>query len=119
MNEYDQLESANDNKTPSGDYPDTLSTYDSEGNLISKKIADGCYAQFGEECERLCRTTLGYIYTIHNKWLWPHVAKKAPSGIESIVIDTPLYLWLILGPFPSFFFFAFGLVSFWKVVEKM
>jgi len=119
VNEYDQLESANDNRTRSGDYPDTLSTYDSEGNLISEEVVDNCYAQFGEECERLCRITSGDIYIIHNKWLWPHIVKKAPSGNESIVIDTPLYLWLILGPFPSWIFFAFGLICFWKVVDKM
>ncbi len=119
VNEYDQLELANDNKTRSADYPDTLSTYDSEGNLISKKVMDGCYSRFGKECERLCRTTSGDIYTIRNKWLWPHIVKKAPSGTESVVVDTPLYLWLILGPFPSWVFFAVGLISFWKVVDKM
>lgn len=119
VDERDQLELANDNRTMSGDDPDTFSIYDSEGNLISKKVMDDCYSRFGQECERLCRTTSGDIYTIRSKWLWPHIVKKAPSGIESVVVDTPLYLWLILGPFPSWIFIAVGSISFWKVAEKM
>ena len=119
INEHDQLEVANDKRTRKEDHPDSLSTYDSEGNLISEKIVDGCYKQFGEECEKMCHTKSGDAYLIKNKWLWPHIVKTTPSGISETVVTTPWYRWLLLGPFPAWIFFAVGLFSFWKVVDRM
>jgi len=115
INEDNQFELANNRKTRKGDYPDTLATYDLEGNLISEEVIDGCYFEFGEECERLCRDKNGNLYSIHNKWWRPHIIKTSYLGVKTKIVQTPWYLWLFLGPFPAWIFFAVGLIGFGKL----
>jgi hypothetical protein len=111
INEYDQLELANDNRFRSHDDPDTLAVYDTEGNLVSKEVVENCYAEFGEECDRSCRDKNGNLYSVRNKFWWPHITKTTQSGIETTVVQSPWYLWLFNGPFPAWLFFAVGLVG--------
>ena len=44
--------------------------------------------------------------------------KTEPSGTKTKVITEPLFLWMVQGPFPSWVFFAVGLVLFWKFKER-
>jgi hypothetical protein len=116
VNQHDQLEVADDRRTRSGDdFPDTLSTYDSNGDLISEEVVDGCYDEFGEESEKSCQDNNGNKYSIHNKYWWPHVIKTTNQGAETKAVKTPFHLWLILGPFPAWIFMAVGLVGLGKL----
>jgi len=117
VNENGQLEIANDNRNRSSDNPDTLTIFDSDGNIINTKTENSCYELFGKSCEHFCRDKNGNTYSIHSKYWRPYVIKTAPSGKKTKVIASPLYLWMIQGPLPAWLFFAVGLILFWKLSE--
>jgi len=112
INENEMLESANNNRTRNEDFPDTLTIYDLDGNLISKKIEENCHRFFGEACEKYCYDKNGNLYSIQNKFFNPHVIKTNPQGDEIEAVQTPWYLWLVMGPLPAWLFFALGLLGF-------
>jgi hypothetical protein len=107
----DQLEVASYHKNS----PDTLRSFDSEGNITSQKVIDGCYAEFGKDTERFCRDKNGNTYSIHNRYWWPYIMKVTPSGVKAKVVIVPWYLWLIQGPFPAWLMFAVGLAGLAKL----
>jgi len=116
INEKNQLESANDNQGHWGDRPDTLSVYDSDGNLLSDTVSDGCYVKFGTQ--RSCKDINGNTYGLKNKFWNPYIVKMLPNT-KTEIIHMPWYLWLFMGPFPAWLFLAIGLVGGWKAVDKM
>jgi hypothetical protein len=118
INAKDQLELADDNTTRNAKYPDILTVFDSDGNVISSKTVDGCHREFGKNSETFCRDKVGNTYSIHSRYLRPYVLKTDRNGISVKVVEEPLWLWFFQGPFPAWIFFAAGLFLFWKSLEK-
>jgi hypothetical protein len=91
--------------------PDKLYTYDSHGNLLSEaKVSP--YFQFGpDETTEHAEDGKGNQYVLHAHWWYPHVVKTTPAGNPAIIITTPWYKWIWMGPMPAWLVFAAGMLS--------
>lgn len=116
INEFDQLEMANNNRTRNHDDPDTLSIYDVNDNLISTTVSDGCYEQFSNKSDLCCKDKYNNAYFICGKLIHPHIVKVS-SNIKT-TINMPWYLWPFLGPLPAWLFFAIGFCGGWQLYGK-
>ena len=51
-------------------------------------------------------------------FLGSHVVKKDASGTETVIIKTPFYKWLFMGPFPGFLFMFIGFPTYSIILGK-
>lgn len=108
VNESDQLEVADANRTRRGDLTDILTTYDRAGRLLTREEVDGSWARFGSESESSFRLPSGEVLYIPDRRFYPRIEKRAISGEVSIVIRNSWVLWFFAAPLPTWFWFAMG-----------
>ncbi|MBN1364843.1 MAG: hypothetical protein JW976_08565, partial [Syntrophaceae bacterium] len=90
---------------------DRVQKYSPEGKFLTGWSSRDKDAEVRVEKQNSCRDTEGNVYKVHNKWWRPKIIKTSPDGAKTTVINTPWRLWVILGPFPAFIFFAVGLIG--------
>lgn len=110
VNENDQLEVADANRTRRGDMTDILTTYDRTGKILSREEVDGAWVGFGEESERSFQFPSGDRLFIPDRRFYPRIERQPISGEVSIVIRNSLILWFIAAPLPTWFWFAIGVL---------
>lgn len=122
INNYDQLEVA----TYSGD---KRYIFAKDGTLLSKRSnAANFLAGFDKINNYYCydekRDITYRIKPILLPWpksmpfLGSHIVKKDASGKETVIIKTPFYKWLFMGPFPGFLLLFIGLLIYNIIVGK-
>lgn len=110
VNAHDQLEVADSNRTRQGDLTDTLTTYDSSGEILRREEADGAWARFGSESETIFRLPSGEVLAIVDRRWYPRIVRRSTSGEVSVVIKNSWVRWFLAAPLPTWFWFAFGLL---------
>lgn len=85
--------------------------YDHRGNILDVWIERGSYkkheaAAFDEEGyqEVSFEDTFGNLYELQSRFFSTKIARITSNGERSIIIEDPLYLWLIRTPFPAWLY---------------
>ena len=108
INQNDQLEVADANRTRRGDMTDILTTYDHAGRVLSREEVDGAWVQFGEESERVFQLPSGETLFIPDRRFYPRIEKQSVSGEVSVVVRNSWILWFFAAPLPTWFWFVIG-----------
>jgi len=89
--------------------------YDQQGKLIGTERYETDGTRYWHDMADSAIDAGGNIYTFKG-FLFPRVVKRTPSGQKSIIIGTPIWLWLIQAPFPAFalFFVSMFVVIFFR-----
>jgi hypothetical protein len=81
-----------------------IKIYDKEGNLVSAEKNQSTQRNYTHKMSNTTFDSNGNAY-VFKGFVFPRVVKETKAGDESIKISTPLLLWFIQAPFPSFAFF--------------
>ena len=103
--------------------------FSKDGTLLSKSASKSYYLLGFEKindyyCYDEERDITYQIEPILLPWpksmpfLGSHVVKKDASGTETIIIKTPFYKWLFMGPFPGFLFMFIGFPTYSIILGK-
>jgi len=92
--------------------------YSLEKGLIKSIHDPKRFDEFGIEHEKSTRDGDGNTYRIRG-WLFPRIEKISASGIKNKLITVPLKKWVLMGPFPAWFFGAAGTIISFVNVKKL
>jgi hypothetical protein len=87
--------------------------FDAQGNLLQKQENALQYFQeiSTDEQQYKWRDRRGDIYKIEPySLIFPQITKTTIAGQTSTIISTPIYKWLVMEPFPAWFFIVFGII---------